>query len=290
MVHVQSLRSQRSCARYRLAMAGSIRSISRDGTVLRVDDTGKSGNAILFQHGLGGDATEASEIFPEQLAMRRLTLECRGHGSSQSGDHSLFSIATFASDVAALAEQSRSAPLVIAGVSMGAAIALRLACRRPDLVRGLVLVRPAWLTEPAPCNLVPVAEAGLLLSSMAADEAKARFLGSETATRLADDAPDNLLALTSFFDRRDPKVMASLMQAISKDGPGVTTEEISAIRVPTLTIGNCHDFLHPIIYAKRLSKLIPGARFAEVTSKSCSAERHISDCRSALFEFLQDLT
>ena len=47
---------------------------------------------------------------------------------------------------------------------MGAAIALRLAVKQPELVRALVLARPAWVTEPAPPNMQAYAEVGELLS------------------------------------------------------------------------------------------------------------------------------
>ena len=56
------------------------------------------GAPFVFQHGLCGDAAQAGEVFPTDMPLRRMTLECRGHGLSEPGDASLFSIATFADD------------------------------------------------------------------------------------------------------------------------------------------------------------------------------------------------
>ena len=48
----------------------------------------------------------------------------------------------------------------VGGISMGAAIALRIAALRPDLVSALVLARPAWLDANGPENIQPVADGG----------------------------------------------------------------------------------------------------------------------------------
>lgn len=269
-------------------MSGGIDHILRDGLRLNVDDSGGSGKIVVFQHGLGGEAGQPAEVFPHRSGLRRLTLECRGHGASQAGDPALFSIATFAEDVAALVETTQAAPVVIAGISMGAAIALRLAIRRPELVRGLVLVRPAWLTAKSPDNVTPIAEAGHLLATLPAAEAKARFLAGATAKRLAEDAPDNLNSLSGFFDRPNQAVIAALLQRIAADGPGVSEAEIAAIRVPTLTIGNHRDFIHPIAYAQELAARIPAARFVEIAAKADGYDRYLADSRAALGAFLED--
>ena len=118
------------------------------------------GQPVLFQHGLCGDARQPAEVFPQQTGFRRITLECRGHGASEPGDHSVFSISTFADDAIAMIEQLELAPLIVGGISMGAAIALRIAVTRPDLVRGLVIARPAWSTAAAPRNMAAQCRSG----------------------------------------------------------------------------------------------------------------------------------
>ncbi|TIM50058.1 MAG: alpha/beta hydrolase, partial [Mesorhizobium sp.] len=61
---------------------------------------------------------------------------------------------------------------VAAGISMGAAIAMRLACRHPDRVAGLLLVRPAWIFDDAPVNLLPIAEVARLILDHGPDKAR----------------------------------------------------------------------------------------------------------------------
>lgn len=268
-------------------MTASIRSLVRGGARLRVDDIGGAGLPVVFQHGLCGDAKQAAEVFPQDARFRRITLECRGHGASDAGD-AAFSIASFADDLAALIESYREAPLVVGGVSMGAAIGLRLAVRRPDLVRGLVLARPAWVTRAAPANMAPNSEVGRLLAAMAPEEARATFLAGKTAKMLAKRAPANLASLETFFARTPISTTAALLQAIAEDGPDVSDEEVRALTAPTLIIGHERDVVHPFAHAKALAGLIPNARLVAITSKADDKQRHIADFQAAVAEFLQD--
>src|SRR5260370_2848551 len=162
------------------------RCCSPDAPTLSVDDNGGSGFPVIFQHGLCGDAHQTIEAFPSDSRFRRITVESRGHGSSEAGDPLLFSIRTFAADIAAYIETHQSAPVVIGGISMGASISLHLAVHRPQLVRGLILVRPAWITESAPPNNYPNALGAQLLSQFGPDDARKAFAASETARQLCD--------------------------------------------------------------------------------------------------------
>jgi pimeloyl-ACP methyl ester carboxylesterase len=244
---------------------------------------------VVFQHGLCGDAQQTVEVFPPGPGFRRLTLECRGHGRSPAGDLHTLTIATFADDVAAMIETLESGPVIVGGISMGAAIALRLAVRRPDLVSGLILARPAWVTQAAPDNMRPNAEVGRLLATLVPAAGREAFLASSTARRLAAHAPDNLASLSGFFDRPAPSVTAALLQAISADGPGVSEPELRAIRVATLVLGTEHDLIHPMAHAETLVALIPGAQLRTITSKAQSRERYVQEFRAVLRSFLEEV-
>lgn len=259
--------------------------ITRDGLKLALYDAGGAGAPVLFQHGLCGDARQTAEAFPTLPSFRRMTLECRGHGASQMG---AVSLAIFADDVAALAE-GLSPPLVMGGISMGAAIALRLAVTRPDLVRALILVRPAWGTDPAPPNMAPNAEVGALLAGLPPAEARATFAASATARRLASEAPDNLASLTGFFDRAPLADTARLLTTISADGPGITEADLRALRLPVLVCGTVEDAIHPLALAHHLADLIPGARFAELPPKGRDKPVHISALHAEMTAFLKEV-
>jgi pimeloyl-ACP methyl ester carboxylesterase len=242
---------------------------------------------VIFQHGLCGDARQTTEAFPRNPRFRRITIESRGHGESEAGDPARFSVHTFADDVEAFIEAHRLAPVVIGGISMGAAITLHLAVHRPEIVRGLILARPAWITASAPVNQIPNLEVGRLLRDLSQKDAREAFEISETARHLAEVAPDNLGSLRNFFSREPLTTTAALLQAIAADGPGVSEEDLRNLETSTLIIGHEIDYIHPFSYAAALSQLIPRSQLVRITSKAVSKAAYLEDLHKAITNFLE---
>jgi len=258
------------------------------GIRFSVSETGE-GLPMLFQHGLCGDAFQTAEVFPSECGWRCFTLECRGHGQSEAGSPEEFSLATFTDDLISLIEAQNLAQVVVGGISMGAALALRLAIIRPDLVRALVLARPAWTTEAAPLNMQANALVGELLRRYPAEEARAQFEASQVARSLAENAPDNLVSLRSFFSRQPFSVTRELLCRISADGPEISKSEIEQIHVPALVIGLERDFIHPFAKAQELASMIPSATLVEITPKAVNRDLYRRDFTAALLAFLKEL-
>ncbi|TIO50614.1 alpha/beta hydrolase [Mesorhizobium sp.] len=256
----------------------------RDGATLRMTDTGK-GLPVVFQHGLGGGEAQVAQTFP--AGFRRITLECRGHGGSGLGERRPFSFEMFADDVLAAADQAGLDCFFAGGVSMGAGIALRLACRHPRRVAGLILVRPAWMFSAAPQNMQPIAEVAELILAHGTHKGRTIFAQSETATRLYREAPDNLSSLLGYFDRPDAKAFAQVLANIAADGPGVSERDAAALDIPALVIGNEIDAVHPLSAAYTLAAAMPNAVLAEITPKARDSARHFSDLHTQISTFLQ---
>lgn len=248
-------------------------------TALHQRGTGKD---FVFQHGLCGDARQTFEATPDLAGWRLTTLDCAGHGAAAAVPP--FSIARFADAVIAVIE-TLPGPVMIGGISMGAAIALRIAVTRPDLIRGLLLVRPAWLTECAPANMQPNQEVGQL---MARGQPQSAFAGSATARHLAQVAPDNLTSLLGFFDRAPQAVTAALLCAIATDGPGVSRADLAALRLPARVCGTTRDAVHPLQLARDLAGLIPAARFTELPPKGTDKFAHLATLHHVIRDFLQE--
>lgn len=253
---------------------------------LSVAETGQ-GRPVLFQHGLCGDARQPADVFPLD-SFRCVTVECRGHGNSEPGETDVLGIATFADDIARILDERRSGPLPIGGISMGAAIAMRIAVQRPDLVSALIIARPAWVAGAGPESMQPNAEVGALLTGHEAAEARAIFEKSDTARRLAAAGPDNLASLRGFFSRTPLDVTAALLTRISADGPGVTEDQIARLSIPTLVIGHTRDVVHPLAMAQRLAAIIPGSRLATIPAKADGLDDYRTAFRDCLRTFLKD--
>jgi pimeloyl-ACP methyl ester carboxylesterase len=259
--------------------------LNRDGATLWVSDNG-DGLAVVFQHGLGGGEAQVAQSFPAGAGCRRITLECRGHGGSELGSARPFSFQMFADDVVAAADQAGLDRFVAGGISMGAAIALRLACRHPDRVAGLLLVRPAWTFDKAPANLRPIAEVADLILDHGPDKAREIFAQSGTAARLRREAPDNLASLFGYFDRPDAAPFAQVLAHIAADGSGVSKSDAAALGIPVLVVGNALDAVHPLSAAHTLAATIPGASFAEITAKALDSVGHFAELQAQITAFL----
>ena len=267
----------------------AITTFQRPGVSLALHDGGGGGVPFVFQHGLCGSAAQTAEVTPGIAGIRPLTLECRSHGASEAGDPAAFSIATFTNDVVALIVERELARAIVGGISMGAAIALRLAVLQPDAVRALILARPAWVVASGPANMRPYGEVGELLARHEPAKARRLFLASETARNLATEAPDNLASLTGFFDRAPLGVTAQLLTRIAADGPGVTPADLANIACPVLIVGHHQDLAHPFAACQELVQLIPHARLVEITPKARDKAAYTSDFKAALAAFLKDV-
>jgi pimeloyl-ACP methyl ester carboxylesterase len=258
---------------------------TRDGCRLAFVDDGQ-GLPVLWQHGLGADGDQPAEVFPSMPGIRRLTLECRGHGRSDLGDESLISIAQFADDAVALLDHLGINRAIIGGISLGAAITLRIAALHPERALGLVLARPAWADEHSPASLHLYQEVADMLATFGPKEGRAHFEALPLLAEVEAVSPDNAASLLGFFDRPNPRSTMTLLSRIPADGPGISQDQIRTLHLPTLVIANDQDYVHPLATARRLASLIPGAVERKITSKTVDRTRYVVEFKKALSDFV----
>ncbi len=114
---------------------------------------------VLLCHGFTG-TPQSLRPWGEHLAAAGFTVRCPllpGHGTRWQDANTSTEDDWYAVVSAALDELTAScATVVVAGLSMGGTLAVRLAELRPDDVAGLVLVNPSLLTERRDARLLPV--------------------------------------------------------------------------------------------------------------------------------------
>jgi pimeloyl-ACP methyl ester carboxylesterase len=101
------------------------------------------GLPILLIPPSGSTASTWGAFFGDLAGMGRVIAYDR-RGYSRSGGKTVRSASEHTADAAAILEALEASPAVAVGTSAGAAIALRLAVRRPDLVRAAVLHESPW--------------------------------------------------------------------------------------------------------------------------------------------------
>jgi 3-oxoadipate enol-lactonase len=235
-----------------------------NGAELNVEDTGGNAPAIVFSHGL----LWSTRMWRFQVGALRDQFRCiaydhRGQGRSEVTPKG-YDMETLTEDAAALIEKAGVGPVHFVGLSMGGFVGMRLAARRPELVRSLALIETAADAEPL--RNVPRYKAMALLS---------RVLG------IGPFAPTVMKIMFAPPFLNDPK-RAELRQLMLEELLGmnlagmwravdgvlfraaVRDEELGKIRAPTIVISGELDAAVVPARSRRLCEAIPGARFVAV--------------------------
>ncbi len=193
---------------------------------------------LVMLHGFASSARGTWDLAAPEFAAtyRVVAIDLRGHGESDWGPDTGYEVANYVADVERLVADLALSPFFLVGHSMGGAVALTYAARRPQDVRRLVLVdsgardpNTAPLPDPfgaRPLRFASRADAAAFVRARLSDEAKARAIDygfveheDRTVTWRSDIA-----GLSRSRQRPDP-----LRQ-------GGFWAEIEALRCPTLVL------------------------------------------------------
>ncbi len=260
-----------------------------NGADVYYEDTGGDSAPIVLAHGL----LWSGRMFDAQVAALRdryrcVTFDFRGQGQSAVTPDG-YDMDTLSHDAAELIEALGIAPCHFAGLSMGGFIGMRLAARRPTLLRSLILLETAGDAEP-PANvrryrqflfverlLGPSAVAGRVMPVMFSRS----FLSDPL--RVAERAE---------WHRRiaaNHRVGVRLATLGVIERPNIE-DELARIAVPTLVIEGEEDTAVPPERAKRTAERIPGARLVMIPHAGHTSTLEEPEAvTAAIEEFLRDL-
>lgn len=116
---------------------------------LHYTDTGMGAETLVFSHGV----LWSSKMFDNQVNAlkndyRCITFDHRGQGKSEITIDG-YDMDSLAFDAAELIEKLVGGPVHFVGLSMGGFVGMRLAARRPDLVKSLTLINTSAEKEPS---------------------------------------------------------------------------------------------------------------------------------------------
>ncbi|RJX30555.1 MAG: alpha/beta hydrolase [Desulfarculus sp.] len=122
--------------------------LRREGVGLFYELAGSGGPPLVFIHGMTCDhsffAPQVEYFAPRHQV---LNLDLRGHGRSDRPQQD-YRIPGFAADTAWLCQELGLGPAVVAGHSMGGAVALEMARRHPQRVRAAAVLDTTVLSSP----------------------------------------------------------------------------------------------------------------------------------------------
>jgi pimeloyl-ACP methyl ester carboxylesterase len=119
------------------------RAVEVPGGTIHVREQGQ-GPAVLLIHGLGGQMAHFDYGVAEQLSdqFRVITVDRPGSGHSARAASTSADLSAQASDLAALIDTLQLGPTIVAGHSLGGAVALTLALEHPHRVAAVGLIAP----------------------------------------------------------------------------------------------------------------------------------------------------
>jgi magnesium chelatase accessory protein len=255
---------------------------------------GGEGPPLLLVHGLGGAASNWTELAPLLLDRHRLLVpDLPGHGGSTALP-AVSGLEPLADRVALVAEREGLLPAPIVGHSLGGMVVLRLALRRPDAVAALVLAGAAGLSTGSILgrrllSVVATVRPGRLAARHRSFVSRSPLLrrlvfgvvSVADPVGLTDEAIEGFLA--GHLLHTD---IGSAWRALRSDDPRRELEDVSC---PVLVLWGAEDLQLPLDdafeYTRRLRarlRVIPGCGHLLIGERpdACSdaIERFLCDC------------
>jgi 3-oxoadipate enol-lactonase len=251
------------------------------------------GPPLVLVHGLGGAASNWTELAPLLVAGRRLLVpDLPGHGGSTALP-GVSGLEPFADRVAAVAEREGMLPAPVVGHSLGGMVVLRLALRRPNAVQAVVLAGAAGLSignvwGRQLLSIFTFVRPGRIAARHRSLVSRSRllrrlvfgFVSVSDPVGLTDEAVEGFLAGQLLHTDVD-----SAWQALRRDDP---RQELEAVGSPVLVLWGAEDVQLPLDdafeYTRRLRarlRVIPGCGHLLIGERP-------EACADAIETFLRD--
>jgi len=264
-----------------------------NGATLWYEEHGSGPETVVFAHGL----LWSGRMFDAQVAeladrLRCVTFDFRGQGRSEvtAGGYDMD---TLSDDAAALIQALGCAPCHFVGLSMGGFIGMRLAARRPELVRSLVLMETSADPEPAE-NVPRYRLLGGIVGVLGTPGMRLvmprvmRIMFSRTFLRDPAREADRRLWRERGMGNHPRGIVRALAGVI---GRKPIYGELGKIAVPTLVVVGDEDVATVPAKAERIAAAIPGARLVVIPGAGHTSSVEQPDLVNAALEgFLASVT
>ncbi|GLI26717.1 alpha/beta hydrolase [Agromyces rhizosphaerae] len=254
----------------------------------------------LLLHGLGSDRRTPLELFAPVVQdvsgadERIVAPDVRAHGASELiGAADRFTLDALAAEVAAEArdeaEPAESAPFTIIGISMGAALAVRIALAGLLPVERLVLVRPSFTDRPLPDNLMAFPVIAELLRRYGPYQGMRFFRRTGAFQKVDTVSHAGGVGLLHQFRVHEATARAIRLTEIPRNRAFRVDAELGALTaagVESLVIAAPRDPVHPLAVAERWAGAL-GVPLERVPARDDGQAAHTDAVRAAVASFLR---
>ena len=233
------------------------------GVTLAGQEDGE-GVAVVLLHGL--TATRRYVVMGsralERNGHRVVAYDARGHGASTAApDPDAYDYDDLVSDLLAVLDDRGIDRAVLAGASMGAHTAVRLALDALGRVAGLAVITPAF--DPESDDHRDLERWDALAQGLREDgvEGFVAAYGEPAAPGAWRETIDKVLR-QRLSAHEHPEAVADALSAVPRSRPFQAWEDLRAIEVPTVVVASRDDADpgHPYATGERYAKAIAGAR------------------------------
>lgn len=259
-----------------------------EGTDVHFTDTGGSGEPVVFLHGFLFDGRKYdAQVEALRAEYRCITMDFPGQGRSArpTGGYSTERLTTY---VERFLDRLGARPVHLVGLSMGGFSGIRIAARRPDLLRSLALLNTSAAPHarsklPKLLGLAAVARVvgirpGPLVSAAEGEMYGKSFLADPTRASLREEWRDR-------WAQDDRQALVQTLLGLM--GRGDFRPQLAAITVPTLIITGGEDVSLPVALSREIHERVPGSRLVVLpgVGHSCVLEAP-DEVADTLREFL----
>jgi 3-oxoadipate enol-lactonase len=236
--------------------------VSADGVSISGEVSGE-GVPVVLLHGL--TATRRYVVMGSHALQRSghrvIAYDARGHGRSEPAPGRAYGYAHLAADLLAVLDATGVERAVLAGASMGAHTAARLALERPERVAALALITPAF--DPAqPGSDAELARWDALARGLREEGAEGFVRAYELAA-----VPARWRALTETVLRQrlaaheHPLAVADALEVVPRSRPFEDLGDLAGLAMPVLVVASRDeaDPGHPLAVGERWARAIPAA-------------------------------
>lgn len=244
---------------------------------------GSGPETILFSHGL----LWSGYLFHKQVdafksRYKVITYDHRGQGKTEVTE-SGYDMDSLYEDAVQLIEQLHAGPLHFAGLSMGGFVGMRLAARRPDLIRSLVLMETSAQPEPYTLkytllnSIVKILGVGVVTAPVMNIMFGDTFLQDKDRTRERIEFENELR-------KNKRSIVKAVEGVISRKG---VEDELKNIQCPTLIMVGTQDKATIPAKAEFINRNISGSKLVYIKNAGHSSSiEEPEQVNSAIAEFL----
>jgi len=237
--------------------------INVNGVNIHYEESGQGEETIVFSHGL----LWSNRMFDNQVTVlkdkyRVIAYDHRGQGQSEVAE-SGYDMDTLTDDAIALIETLKLGKVHFVGLSMGGFVAMRIAARRPDLIKTMILIETSADPEPQEnvlkYKLLSLVARWFGLALVAKSVMPIMF--GQTWLNDSARADEHQYWKTQLLNNHRTGITRAVKGVVNRNG---VVDELSNIQMPTLILVGDEDVATVPAKAETIHAAIPQSKLVYI--------------------------